>query len=108
MNKLYKYKGTGNNGTISWVLQRISAIVLVFALGYHILGKMMTKSGEGFLAGDNMFLMAVMWAFVTIHAFNGLKMVTDDYIQSKGWRFVLYFIYWSLGLVMLALSFKLF
>ena len=42
--KAYKYTGTGNNGTIAWVLQRISAIVLVIALGYHLLGKIMTKA----------------------------------------------------------------
>ena len=108
MNKLFKYKGTGNSGTISWALQRISAIVLLFALGYHILGKMMTKSGGGIFSGDNPILIAAMWFFVTIHAFNGLKMVTDDYVSSKGWRFVLYIIYWTLGLIMLGLSKGLF
>ena len=46
--KVYKYTGTGNNGTIAWALQRISGIVLIIALGYHLLGKIMTKAGGGF------------------------------------------------------------
>ena len=54
--KVYKYTGTGNNGTIAWALQRISGIVLIIALGYHLLGKIMTKAGGGFLEGSNSFL----------------------------------------------------
>lgn len=106
--KAYKYTGTGNNGTISWVLQRISAIVLVIALGYHLLGKLMTKAGGGIFEGSNSFLMAAMWLFVTFHAFNGLKMVTDDYVSRKGVRFILYLIYWTLAIIMLGLSKSLF
>ncbi len=105
---IYKYTGTGNNGTIAWVLQRISGIVLIVALGYHLLGKIMTKSGGGFLEGSNSFLMATLWLFVTFHAFNGLKMVTDDYVSRKGTRFVLYLIYWTLALIILGLSKGLF
>ena len=106
--KAYKYTGTGNNGTIAWVLQRISAIVLVIALGYHLLGKLMTKAGGGIFEGSNSFLMAAMWLFVTCHAFNGLKMVTDDYVSRKGVRFILYLIYWALALIILGLSKSLF
>ena len=53
--KVYKYTGTGNNGTIAWALQRISGIVLIIALGYHLLGKIMTKAGGCFLEGSNSF-----------------------------------------------------
>lgn len=106
--KAYKYTGTGNSGTISWVLQRISGIVLVIALGYHLLGKIMSKAGSGIFDGSNGFLMAAFWLFVTFHAFNGLKMVTDDYISNKGIRFILYLIYWTLALIILGLSKSLF
>ena len=87
--KVYKYTGTGNNGTIAWALQRISGIVLIIALGYHLLGKIMTKAGGGFLEGSNSFLMAALWLFVTFHAFNGLKMVKDDDVSRKCTRFIL-------------------
>ena len=106
--KVYKYTGTGNNGTIAWALQRISGIVLIIALGYHLLGKIMTKAGGGFLEGSNSFLMAALWLFVTFHAFNGLKMVTDDYVSRKGTRFILYLIYWTLALIILGLYKSLF
>ena len=98
--KVYKYTGTGNNGTIAWALQRISGIVLIVALGYHLLGKIMSKAGGGIFEGSNSFLMAALWLFVTFHAFNGLKMVTDDYVSRKGTRFILYFIYWTLAFLL--------
>ncbi|MDE7168841.1 MAG: hypothetical protein K2N67_01445 [Mucispirillum sp.] len=109
MNKLYKYSGTGNNGLMSWALQRISAVVLLFALGYHILGKVMSKtSGDSIIDGQsNTFLLSTMWFFVTFHVFNGLKMVTDDYVSGKVLRFILYAIYWVLAIIMLKLSFGL-
>lgn len=110
MNKLYKYTGTGNNGTISWVLQRISAIVLIFALGYHLFGKIMNKADDKSIidGASNPLLMSALWLFVTFHAFNGLKMVTDDYVSSKGIRFILYLIYWTLALVILGISRSMF
>ena len=106
--KVYKYTGTGNNGTIAWALQRISGIVLIVALGYHLLGKIMSKAGGGIFEGSNSFLMAALWLFVTFHAFNVLQMVTDDYVSRKGTRFILYLIYWTLALIMLGLSKGLF
>lgn len=129
MNKIYKYTGTGNNGTIMWALQRISAIVLIFALGYHLIGKLIDKyastynrysealkdAGQAelpafsaYIQGSHTFFMAALWLFVTFHAFNGLKMVTDDYVSRKGTRFILYLIYWTLALIMLGLSKGLF
>lgn len=104
MNKIYKYTGTGNSGTILWVLQRISAIVLFFALGYHLLGKVMSKAGSGIFEGSNVIMMNALWIFVIFHAFNGLKMVTDDYVSRKGTRFILYTIYWILAIVMFSLA----
>ncbi len=104
MNKTYKYSGTGNNGTILWVLQRISAIVLVFALGYHLLGKIMSKTDSGIFDGSNAFVLNAVWIFVIFHAFNGLKMITDDYVSRKGTRFILYTIYWTLAVIMFGLG----
>lgn len=99
--KVYKYTGTGNNGTIAWILQRISAIVLVIALGYHFYGRIMSYTGfEGF-DGSNKFLLSALLVFILFHAFNGLKMITDDYVSKPGTRFILSLIYWFLGLTLL-------
>lgn len=106
--KPYKYTGTGNVGTFLWFMQRVSGVVLVIALGYHLLGKIMAKSNQGMFDGSNNFFMAALWLFVTFHAFNGLKMVTDDYVERKGVRFVLALIYWALAIIILGLSKGLF
>ena len=100
--KRYKYTGTGNNGTIAWALQRVSAIVLVVVLGYHLLGKIMSKGGSELIDGQsNAIFMSILGFFVVFHAFNGLKMVSDDYVKSKGIRFFLYLVYWTLALICL-------
>lgn len=100
MKKTYKYTGTGNNGTIAWVLQRISAIVLFFVLGYHLYGKLSNKAGLAESDGSNSILVSTLLVFILFHGFNGLKMVTDDYVSRKGTRFILYFIYWTLALLL--------
>lgn len=101
--KVYKYTGTGNNGTIAWILQRISAIVLIFALGYHFFGRIMFYTGfEGF-NGSNKFVISALLVFILFHAFNGLKMITDDYISRPGIRFILSLIYWFFGLTLFVL-----
>ena len=100
MKKTYKYTGTGNNGTIAWVLQRISAIVLFFVLGYHLYGKLSNKAGLAESDGSNSILVCTLLVFILFHGFNGLKMVTDDYVSRKGTRFILYFIYWTLAFLL--------
>lgn len=102
--KPYKYTGTGNNGTIAWALQRVSAVVLVFALGYHLLGKIISNNGGTFISGDNGVVMISLCFFIVFHAFNGLKMVSDDYVTSKNVRFFLYLIYWTLSLICLKVA----
>ena len=108
MKKSYKYTGTGNNGTIAWALQRISAIVLFFVLGYHLYGKVSNKAGLAESDGSNSILVGTLLVFLLFHGFNGLKMVTDDYVSRKGVRFILYLIYWTLAIIMLGLSKSLF
>ena len=107
MKKIYKYTGTGNNGTIAWALQRISAIVLFFVLGYHLYGKISNKAGLAESDGSNGILVSTLLVFLLFHGFNGLKMVTDDYVSRKGTRFVLYFIYWALALLLLWMGMSL-
>lgn len=100
MKKIYQYTGTGNNGTIAWVLQRVSAIVLFFVLGYHLYGKLSNKAGLADSDGSNSILIGTMFIFILFHGFNGLKMVTDDYVSRKGTRFILYLFYWTLALLL--------
>lgn len=100
MKKTYKYTGTGNNGTIAWALQRVSAIVLFFVLGYHLYGKLSNKAGLAESDGSNSIMLGAILIFILFHGFNGLKMVTDDYVSRKGTRFVLYAVYWILAVLL--------
>lgn len=94
--KLYKYNGTGNSGTFSWVMQRISALVLFVVVAVHFFG-MVTGAYDGMMR----FVLGCILAFGTWHAVNGLKMITDDYVSSENKRAILLIIYWIVGIVVL-------
>ncbi len=94
--KRYKYSGTGNNGTFSWVMQRISALVLLVVVFYHFFG-MITGAYDGMIR----FVLGCALAFGTWHAVNGLKMITDDYVSSRGLRAALLIFYWVVGIIVL-------
>ena len=90
--KPYKYNGTGNNGTFSWAMQRISALVLIVILFCHIFQ-------GGF--GASQAAVGCVLAFGTWHAVNGLKMITDDYVSCRGFRTALLIFYWVIGIIVL-------
>lgn len=94
--KRYKYNGTGNSGSFSWLLQRISAVVLFVAIFYHFFG-MVTGAYNGMVR----FVLGCVLAFGTWHAVNGLKMILDDYVSSRCMRATLLIIYWVVGIVVL-------
>lgn len=87
----YRYSGTGNSGTLAWLLQRISAIVLFFVVFIHFIG-MITGTG-----GFSRFVLGCILIFGIFHAVNGLKMITDDYVSSLPLRFLLLLFYWFVG-----------
>ena len=90
--KPYKYSGTGNNGTFYWVMQRISAIVLLVVVSCHMFCSAW---------GMERFVVACALAFGTWHAVNGLKMITDDYVSCRGLRAALLIFYWVVGIIVL-------
>lgn len=92
----YKYTGTGNSGAFSWLMQRISAIVVLVAISYHFLG-MITGAWDGLSrVATGCILIFGMW-----HAINGLKMITDDYVSCRCGRVVLLFLYWAVGIILI-------
>jgi len=40
----------------------------------------------------------------TFHAFNGFKMITDDYVKNDKWRAFLMLIYWTFGILLFVLG----
>lgn len=98
----YKYNGTGNNGTLAWLMQRISGLILILVVLVHFFS--MLKGGE---LGMKQFILGPVLAFAVFHTANGFKMITDDYVASTVWRGVLYAIYWIGAIVLLTLGLSL-
>ncbi|MCD8552724.1 succinate dehydrogenase [Seleniivibrio sp.] len=98
----YKYNGTSDAGTIGWIMQRVSGIILILVVFTHFFS--MLKGGE---AGMMQIVTGPIAAFGVFHTFNGFKMITDDYVASAGWRGVIYGIYWLLGIALVILAVKI-
>lgn len=99
--KNYKFMGSSNTGTFSWLMQRISGIILILVIFAHFFGKVYDA---GFAAEG--FILYPVAAFGLFHTFNGFKMVTDDYVASAGWRAVIFGAYWMLGVTLFVLAIK--
>jgi succinate dehydrogenase / fumarate reductase membrane anchor subunit len=79
----------------SWWFMRISAIVMILLVGFHlfymhvILGvdaidfEVIAQRWESpFWRLYDLFMLVFAW----LHSTNGVRVVADDYIQSQGWR----------------------
>lgn len=99
--KMYKYNGTSDAGTIGWIMQRVSGVILILVVFVHFFS--MIKGGA---AGMLQVVVGPIAAFGVFHTFNGFKMITDDYVARAGWRAVLYGIYWVLGIALVILAVK--
>ncbi len=70
---------TFNNQGISWILHRISAVVLIFVLAGHFIQQHMINHAYEIQIGDTVARMsdvsyfAVMWLFLAVGAFHGLN-----------------------------------
>ncbi|PLX66814.1 MAG: succinate dehydrogenase [Denitrovibrio sp.] len=99
--KNYKYMGTSDAGTIGWLMQRVSGIILILVVFVHFFS--MIKGGE---AGMMQIIVGPVAAFGVFHTFNGFKMITDDYVPGEGWRAVIYGAYWILAISLVILAVK--
>lgn len=108
---------SGGNGfeTFSWWFFRVSGVGLVFLAIIHlVLMHVTTDVSEtvyDFVANryNNPFWRGYDLLLLTLalfHGLNGLRIVCDDYIQSRGWRimvvsglFVIALSFWLLGMM---------
>jgi len=108
MNK--DFKQTSRSGSLAWLLQRISAVIL-FALlllhfvTYHFLGKgkavdyqwVVSKAGSWwFPLLQFAFLLTALY-----HGLNGVWSVLEDYTSSRSWRLLWFSLLWTVGVVLL-------
>jgi succinate dehydrogenase / fumarate reductase membrane anchor subunit len=108
MNK--DFKQTSRSGSLPWLLQRISAVILFVLLmlhfvTYHFLAKgkavsyqwVMSKAGSWwFPLLQFVFLLTALY-----HGMNGVWSVLEDYTASKFWRLVWYSLLLTVGIVLL-------
>jgi succinate dehydrogenase / fumarate reductase membrane anchor subunit len=97
----YKFMGSGNSGTFSWLMQRVSGIILILVVFTHFFS--MLKGGS---LGMAQVVLGPVIAFGLFHTFNGFKMITDDYVSSAGWRGILLGVYWVAGIALAILAIK--
>ena len=100
--------GAGGFETFSWYFFRISGVALIFLALIHLLLNHVTTDvsctsyqvvGARY---SNPFWRLYDWLLLTLallHGMNGLRVVIDDYVRSRGWRLVLQS---TLGLLTLA------
>jgi succinate dehydrogenase / fumarate reductase membrane anchor subunit len=108
MNK--NFKQTSRSGSLAWLLQRISAVILFVLLmlhfvTYHFLAQgrpvnyrwIVTKAG-------NWWFPLLQFAFLLTalyHGLNGVWSVLEDYTSSRFWRLVWYSLLLTVGIVLL-------
>ncbi|HEU0002875.1 MAG TPA: succinate dehydrogenase, hydrophobic membrane anchor protein [Ktedonobacteraceae bacterium] len=90
--------GAGGFETFSWYFFRISGVALIFLALIHILLNHVTTdvSCTSYqlvaLRYTNPFWRLYDWLLLTLallHGMNGLRVVIDDYVHSRGWRLTL-------------------
>src|SRR5713101_3173841 len=88
----------GGFETFSWYFFRISGIVLIFLAIFHLfLNHVATDvSCTSYqlisIRYENPFWRLYDWLLLTLallHGMNGLRVVVDDYVRTRGWRLTL-------------------
>src|SRR5215831_1358691 len=90
--------GGGGFETFSWYYFRISGVLLIFLVLIHLLIMHVQNDVSCttylFVVGRyaNPFWRVYDWLLLTLgltHGMNGLRIVIDDYVRSRGWRLTL-------------------
>ena len=90
--------GAGGIETFSWYFFRISGVALIFLALIHVFLNHVTTdvSCTSYqlvaLRYTNPFWRLYDWLLLTLallHGMNGLRVVIDDYVRSRGWRLIL-------------------
>jgi succinate dehydrogenase / fumarate reductase, membrane anchor subunit len=104
------FKQTSRSGSIAWLLQRISAVILFVLLllhfiTYHFLTQDRSVPYSRVLARAQSWwfpLLQFMFLITAIyHGLNGVWSVLEDYTASRFWRLVWYGLLLTVGTVLL-------
>jgi succinate dehydrogenase / fumarate reductase membrane anchor subunit len=103
----------GGFETFSWYFFRVSGIVLIFLAIFHLfLNHVATDvSCTSYqlisIRYENPFWRLYDWLLLTLallHGMNGLRVVVDDYVRTRGWRLTLQSVVGLLTLVFFLLG----
>jgi succinate dehydrogenase / fumarate reductase membrane anchor subunit len=103
------FKETSKTGAVLWLLQRFTAVILFVILVYHFvyyhfisLGVYPWKDVVAKMQSPWFNLLQFTFLITALyHGFNGIWMVTEDYIHCKLWRFILFSLIVTVGVVLL-------
>jgi succinate dehydrogenase / fumarate reductase membrane anchor subunit len=92
------FRESSRTGAITWLLQRVTAVLLFLGVIYHFVYYHFISNGEyswkevvarmqspWFNLLQFVFLVTALY-----HGLNGVWMVTEDYIHGKIWRMILF------------------
>lgn len=104
------FKQTSRSGSMAWLLQRISAVILFVLLlfhfvTYHFLTQTRSVSYRQVLErAQSWWFPLLQFAFLVTalyHGLNGVWSVLEDYTASKTWRLVWYSLLLTVGVALL-------
>jgi succinate dehydrogenase / fumarate reductase membrane anchor subunit len=97
----------------SWFFMRVSAVVLFFLAGFHLLYMHLVLGVDAisfeviaqrwespFWRLYDFFMLSFAW----VHATNGIRVVMDDYVHPQGWRVLLKSILYVVAFIILVLG----
>jgi len=100
VNPLAKARGRGSakSGVHHWYVQRASAVLLLFLLGW-LLFAMVQLAGSGYAEAKAFFSSATNASFLILllvslfyHAMLGMQVVIEDYVHQRSLELVLHFL----------------
>ncbi|HOW44797.1 MAG TPA: succinate dehydrogenase, hydrophobic membrane anchor protein [Candidatus Aminicenantes bacterium] len=104
------FKQTSRSGSMAWLLQRISAVILFILLLFHFITYHFLTTGRS-VSYQQVLERAQSWWFPLLqfaflvtalyHGLNGVWSVLEDYTASKTWRLVWYSLLLAVGVALL-------
>ncbi len=104
------FQQTSRSGSIAWLLQRISAVILFILLLFHFITYHFLTSTRSveyrqvLERAQSWWFPLLQFAFLITalyHGLNGLWSVLEDYTTSKAWRLAWYSLLLTVGVVLL-------
>lgn len=104
------FKQTSRSGSLAWLLQRITAVIIFFVLmlhfvTYHFLAHGRSVSYQWVIERASSWwfplLQFVLLLSVIFHGLNGVWLVLEDYVANRHWRLICFSLLIAVGVMLL-------